>query len=328
VAYSSSPSAQGVSPIGTLVRTNLNECTGERTGADIISVANLGASVITGLSDFAIYGADSVVFDGASGISYGNVGSGRRMQFKKSGGAELLQIVGDLHAARDLHIGQSNVLADYVQAGDRVNVDRKSSLSVNGAVSESSECASPLLMGEVFVRLPPGSSRATVPAGGSLALDPGGYRSLQVGRLATLSLRSGTYDIGDLDINGDGVTLQFDVSGGEVTVNIDSWKLSKASGLRFVVPAGSSGLVRINYAGHGNLMFTNAVLQGSILAPDAGVRLDEGSQVLGALHAQRVEIGTGVVFRHHRYLEPLKIDPVCLTALDEALQTPLVGGGQ
>lgn len=327
VAYSSSPSATGVSPIGTPVRNNLNECTGERTGADIVSTANLGASIITGLSDFAIYGADSVVFDGASGLSYGNVGSAGKMQFKKSGGTELLQIVGDLHAARDLHLGQSNVLADYVQVGDRVNADRKSSLTVNGAISESSGCAAALVSGEVFVRLPPGSSRASVPAGGTLALDPGGYRSLQIGRLATLTLRSGTYDIGDLDINGDGVTLQFDVAGGEVTLNVDSWKLSKASGLRLAVPAGSSRLVRINYAGHGNLMFTNAVLQGTILAPEAGIRLDEGSQVLGALHAKRVEIGAGVTFRHHRYLEPLKIDPVCVAALEEALQTPL-GGGQ
>ena len=87
VAYSSSPAAAGVSPIGTPVRNNLNECTGERTGPDIVSVANLGASPIASVSDFAIYGSDSLVFDRASGLSYGNIGSGGNIHFRKSGGA-------------------------------------------------------------------------------------------------------------------------------------------------------------------------------------------------------------------------------------------------
>jgi hypothetical protein len=62
------------------------------------------------------------------------------------------------------------------------------------------------------------------------------------------------------------------------------------------------------------------------VAPAAGILLDQGSQLLGSLHAARVEIGAAVTFRHHRYQEPLKIDPVCVSALEEALKTP--AGGQ
>ena len=218
VAYSSSPAAAGVSPIGTPVRNNLNECTGERTGPDIVSVANLGASPIAGVSDFAIYGADSLVFDRASGLSYGNIGSGGNIHFKKSGGAAGLQIVGDIHAGHDLHFGQSQVSADYVQVHDKLHADHKSSLFLNGALSESSDCHSVFELPGIDVpRLSAGAQRVSVQAGGSIALGPGDYRSIQVGRQGTVTLRAGVYNVQDLDIGGDGVTLLADVSGGEVT---------------------------------------------------------------------------------------------------------------
>ena len=327
VAYSATPLAGGVSPIGTMVRNNLNECTGERTGADIVSVANLGASTIGSVSDFAIYGASSVVFDKASGVSYGNVGSGGNIHFKKTGAAEPLQIVGDIHAGQHLHIGQSRVSADYVQVHDKLNQDPKSSLFLNGALSESSACAAPFELPSLdFARLSAGAQRVSVPAGGSVVLSPGDYRSIQVARQGTVTLRAGVYNLQDLDIAGDGVTLLADVSGGEVTINVDSWRLGKSQGLRLVASGGGSRSVHVNYTGHAPLAFNGAILHGAFVAPDAGILLDQGSQVLGSLHAARVDIGTGVAFRHHRYLEPLKIDPVCVRALEEALRVP--AGGQ
>ena len=313
VAYSSSPAAGGVSPIGTEVRNNLNECTGERTGPDILSVANLGASPIANVSDYAIYGADSLVFDKASGVSYGNVGSGGNIHFKKTGAAEPLRIVGDIHAGQHLHIGQSRVAADYMQVHDKLNADNKSSLFLNGALSENSECDAVFELPAIdFPRLSAGAQRVSVPAGGSLPLSPGDYRSIQVARQGTVTLRAGVYNVQDLDIAGDGVTLVANVSGGEVTINIDSWKLGKSQGLRVVASGGGSRLLHVNYTGHAPVTFTNAVLQGALVAPDAGILLDQGTQVLGSLHAARVEIGAGVTFRHHRYLEPLKIDPICV----------------
>ncbi len=323
VSYMSSPLAHGVSPIGTLVRSNFNQCTGERTGADLVSSASLGASPIAELSDFAIYGARSVVFDGASGVSYGNVGSGEHVHSRKSGVAAPLQIVGDIHAGHNFHVGGSQITADYVQVHDKLHVDGKSSLVVNGAISESSDCNAAFDVPEVS--LPPsGSQRVTIAAGTAVALNPGSYRSVQIGSLGTVTLRAGVYNVHDLTVAGDGVTFQFDVSAGEVTLNLGSWQMRKAEGLRLVVPAGGSRAVRINYAGHGNLVFTNAVLQGTLVAPDAGIRLEGTTQVLGSVHANRVELGAGASFRDHRYLEPLDIDPVCATALEEARQNPLV----
>ena len=92
------------------------------TGPDTMSTVDLGASAITKIADFAVYASDSIVFDGAAGVSYGNVGTNGSVQFKKSGGAQPVQIVGDMHSGHDLHIEQSQVLADYVQVHDRVHM--------------------------------------------------------------------------------------------------------------------------------------------------------------------------------------------------------------
>jgi hypothetical protein len=92
-----------------------------------------------------------------------------------------------------------------------------------------------------------------------------------------------------------------------------------------LVPAGASRAVRINYAGNGALSFKNAVLQGTLVAPDALVSLDEGSQMLGSLRAKRVTFGVGSMFVDHHHLEPLKIDPACATALQSSTVPVIVG---
>ena len=101
VAYSSSPAAGGVSPIGTQVRNNLNECTGERTGPDIVSVANLGASQSPACPTTLSMAPIPSSLTGRHGVSYGNIGSGGNIHFKKSGGAAAVQIVGDIHAGHE-----------------------------------------------------------------------------------------------------------------------------------------------------------------------------------------------------------------------------------
>jgi len=101
-------------------------------------------------------------------------------------------------------------------------------------------------------------------------------------------------------------------------LNIGSWKNGNTQGLKLLLPAGASRAVRINYAGTGMLAFKNAVLQGTIVAPDALVTLDEGSQMLGSLRAKRVTFGTGSTFIDHHHLEPLKIDPACVPSLQSA----------
>ena len=326
VSYTSSSFASGVSPIGTLVHNNLNQCTGERTAADILTTVNLGASVIAKVADFAIYGSNSVVFDRASGVSYGNVGTGNNFHFKKSGGAEPVRIVGDMHAGHDLHIEQSQVLADYVQVHDNVHVDKKSSLLVNGAVSEDSDCNTEFELPSIgFQRSSASSPKVAVADGGAVTLNAGDYRSIQVRSRGTITLRAGVYNIDDLVIAGDGVTFVFDVSGGTITLNIDSWKNGKTQGLRFMVPAGATRAVRINYSGSGDLSFTNAVLQGTLVAPAAGLRLEDGSQMLGSARAKSVLIGAGARFVDHHHLEPLKIDAACATALQAPNQPVIVG---
>ena len=87
--------------------------------------------------------------------------------FKKSGAAEPLRIVGDLHAGRDLHVQQSQVLSDYVQVHDNVHMDKKSSLVLNGALSESSDCNTAFeLPSMVFMRPSGAAARIAVAEGG------------------------------------------------------------------------------------------------------------------------------------------------------------------
>ena len=107
-----------------------------------------------------------------------------------------------------------------MQVHDKLHADNKSSLFLNGALSESSDCHAVFeLPGIDAPRLSAGAQRVSVPAGGSIALGPGDYRSIQVARQGTVTLRAGVYNVQDLDIAGDGVTLLADVSGGEVTIN-------------------------------------------------------------------------------------------------------------
>jgi hypothetical protein len=326
VSYTSSSFASGSSPIGTPLRSNFDQCAGVTTGPDTMATVDLGASTITKVADFAIYGTDSVVFDGTAGVSYGNVGTGGSVQFKKSGGAEPLRIVGDMHTGHDLHLEQSQVLADYVQVHDHVHVDKKSALVVNGALSESSDCNTAFdLPSLVFVHSSGSSPRIVVPDNGAVVLDAGDYRSIQVRARGTLTLRAGVYNIDDLAIAGDSASVVFDISAGTITLNIGSWKNGNSRGLKFLVPAGATRAVRINYAGNGELSFTNAVLQGTLVAPDAGVKLDEGSLMLGSLRARRVTIGAGTTFVDHHHLEPLKIDPACASALQSASVPVIVG---
>src|SRR5206468_2775993 len=103
--------------------------------------------------------------------------------------------------------------------------------------------------------------------------------------------------------------------GGTITLNLGSWKTGNTQGLRFAVPPGATRAVRINYAGGGDLAFKGAVLQGTLVAPDAGLRFDDGTQMLGAARAKRVTFGAGASFRDHHHLEPLNIDAACANAL-------------
>jgi hypothetical protein len=316
VSYTSLTAAHGTTPIGTTVQNNLNQCTGDITGADILATANLGAAVVTDLEDYAIYASDQLVFDGTTGVSYGNVGAGGQVHVKRSGAAAPMQIVGDLHAGHQLHVQQSAVTLDYLQVHDKLHVDHRSSLEAIGGVSEDSDCVEELLVPDVsFMRVARTAPQLTIGPGVSMAVNPGDVRTIQVGAGGSALFRSGTYFIEDLNIDGNGATLVLNVSAGPLTLNIGSWRAKKVTGLRMIVTGGSSRLVRINYAGHGDLSFSNALLAGTILAPGAAVKLDEGSQLLGALHARRIEIGAGSTFRHHQYLEPLNIDPACQGAL-------------
>jgi hypothetical protein len=326
VSYTSSSFAKGVSPIGTPVRSNFDQCAGVTTAPDARTTVDLGASTIAKVADFAIYGSDSVVFDGTAGVSYGNVGTGGSLTFKKSGAAEPLRIVGDMHAGRDLHVQQSQVLSDYVQVHDNVHMDKKSSLVLNGALSESSDCNTAFeLPSMVFMRPSGAAARIAVAEGGAVSLDAGDYRSIQVRSRGTVTLRAGVYTIEDLVIAGDGASFIFDISAGTITLNLGSWKNANTQGLRFLVPAGATRAVRINYAGNGELAFKNAVLQGTLVAPDAGVKLEEGTQVFGALRARRVTFGAGATFVDHHHLEPLKIDAACATALQSSTVPVIVG---
>lgn len=326
VMYTSSSFANGVTPIGTPIRSNFDQCAKASTGPDIATAVDLGASAIARIADFAVYASDAVVFDGAAGVSYGNVGSSGSVQFKKTGGAQPFRIVGDMHSGNDLRIEQSQVLADYVQVHDRVHIDKKSSLVTNGALSDASDCNALFdLTSLTFIRSTGSAPRIAVPDGGSVTLDAGDYKSIQVRNRSTVTLRAGTYTIDDLVVSGDGASFVFDVSGGTITLNIGAWKNGNSQGLRFLVPAGASRAVRINYAGNGALTFRNAVLRGTLVAPDALVTLDEGSQMLGSLRAKRVTFGAGSTFVDHHHLEPLKIDPACVTALQSPTVPVVVG---
>ncbi len=319
VDYDAMTIAYGTSPIGTNVESNIYHCTDERTADDIIAPVDLGASIITQLSDYTVYGWEELRFDKPEQLSKGNAGSSYDVVFENvslQDGIDF-EIWGDVHAGDSIEIlGESNIVVDYIQAGYEIDIHNvnNSSVTVTGAISENSDCVAVMPEENLMIPLNNSNEKLVVGNGQSTYLAPGQYKEVRLKNNSTLTMSSGVYDIEKWLFHGDNSTVNY--LDGPITINLDKWQTFSNDNLSFNIADGmSTEDIMYNYLGEQQTKFISSFVQGSILAPNAEVEFSEGSALEGACYAQKVNFQTGSYYTGHKFLEALNINPACQDAI-------------
>lgn len=317
VAYTISAFAKGTSPIGTEVITNFYQCTGERTGEDIVAKVDLGASIIESINNYTIYGWKGVVFDKAIGLSWGNVGSSETIRFEnvslKNGDTTV--IVGDLHAGNEVVLqGESNVIVDYIQVANDVKItNQKSSMTETGTTSNYSDCVGIMNLVDIDVSNHYGSKKINLKEHETLDLHPGKYKEVKLQANTVLKLAAGTYDIERWVFMGDNSQVLYNTSAGAIHINIGLWQALGSENLEFRLEnEGNPSDVHYNYNGNAPFKFNNSIMQGQIIAPNAEIEFALGSRLEGSCYADKVNFKTGASFIGNEHLDALNLNPKCL----------------
>lgn len=317
VDYFITAHAFGTSPIGTNVENNFYQCTGERTGEDIIAGVDLGASIIESINDYTIYGWKGVVFDKALALSWGNVGSSQTIRFENvslKGGDDAI-IVGDIHAGNEVFVqGESNVIVDYIQVANDVKIpNKKSSMNETGTTSDYSDCVA--IMGVVDLNISKrfGSKKINVKDNETLDLLPGKYREVKLQANTLLKMGAGTYDIGRWVFMGDNTQVLYNTNEGAININIGSWQALGRDNLELRLENDGSPMdVLYNYIGNQPCKFNNSFVQGQITAPNAEIEFALESILEGSCYADKVNFKTGSSFKGNDFLDDINLNPECL----------------
>ena len=318
VGYDATSTATALSPIGTAISDRYDQCRSTYRSDQIVATVNLGAAVIDELGDYTVYGWKKVDLFRAMRLSKGNVGSGGGLRTIGNRHAEQLfpRIVGDVHVAKDMHMFTDSLEIDYLQVGGEIRYRvGPEDLEVNGAISSGSACVALMDRPELTEPDTAGAPEIEVRADETATMAPGTYAQIEMREGADVTFTAGTYDIGKMRIR-DGVTMRLDVASGPVVLNLGRWYVHRKRGLRILVENGPTRSALINYASRRKLLFKNAVLQGTFLAPYASIEVIEDSSIEGAVYADRVKIGEGSRFLGHDYLAPVDLNADCQDALD------------
>jgi len=317
VEYEIAAFARGTSPIGTEVINNFYQCTGERTGEDIETVVDLGASIIESISDYAIYGWKGVVFDKALAQSWGNVGSSETIRFENVSlqGGDNATIVGDLHAGNEVFVqGESRVVVDYIQVANKVKIpNKKSSMNETGTTSSNSSCVAVMDKIQLDITKHFGFKKINIKDNETRVLEPGKYKEVKLQGNSTIKMGAGTYNIGRWVFMGDNAQVLYDTSNGSLDINIGMWQALGRDNLSFSLEnEGSVEDVHYYYKGNQLCKFNNSFIQGQIIAPNAEIEFALESVLEGTCYADKVNFKTGSSFKGNSYLEEINLNPGCL----------------
>ncbi|MCW5909221.1 MAG: T9SS type A sorting domain-containing protein [Chitinophagales bacterium] len=316
VNYNVSANAYGTSPIGTFVESNLNQCTMQATAPHIVTPVDLGAEVITSITDFTLFAVRDIKFDKNFNASFGNIGAASDVVFENVShkNAPAVTIVGDIYTAEKVILhGESKVIADNAQVGKTVHIhNSKSSFNLTGVASQNSSCVTAPALPLLNIPSVNSGAKIKLAKNTTLTLAPGTYLEITQDQNTQLTLSSGVYNIGTWHIHGDNSTIRYQTSGGPITINVNKWQPHERNNLQFlVIGGGSTRDVQINYSGQAPAKFNNSLVQGSIYAPSAEVEFDLFSRLEGSCYAEKINFKNGSVFKGHKYVVPLNINLTC-----------------
>jgi cytoskeletal protein CcmA (bactofilin family) len=232
------------------------------------------------------------------GVSEGDIHSNNAIQFKK--GAPSVY-TGNLTAADHITIHTKNTLYGNLMASNEIVVENGA--VINGNVSPNTPAATIALPNPSFTA---GGSNYTVAANRSLNLLPGYYGTVTLDKNSTLYLSSGNYFFKALDTGVKSV-LSLDVSGGAVNINVVD-KLDFDKQMKVMTSSGDAGSSLVNFATlqESRLMVgEKARVLGSIIAPEAAIRLSKNSRFKGSICAEEIVVLQGAVFLPHSSSTPL-----------------------
>ena len=319
VDYTISSKATATSPIGTNIKSDFKQCTMEVTAPDITTGVDLGASKLTALENFSIYGWKGVVFDKNFNTSYGNVGSFNDLVFENvsHNGTSSVTIVGDLHVKERIRLlGESRVIVDYVQnTGTPIISNNNSGLFPTGAISNNSSCV--VSIPRLNITRPANLSNQiiNVAAGSTTTLLPGSYKTITLQENATLNLTAGIYNIDTWKFMGNNARVKYQLNNQKITIHVDKFQPLQRDGLQMSLNGpGKVADIAIYIYGNQLSKFSNSLVQGILISPNAEVEFENNSILEGACYADKVNFKTGSIFKGANYTVPLKVNEDCQDA--------------
>ena len=204
---------------------------------------------------------------------------------------------GTATAAGDIEIDSDNhIIGDVLAAGD-VEVDEDA--TVDGTAS-GGQAIAPVALPALAFTCDGTNGNVFVDEDDTEDVAPGDYGVIRANDDARLNFSAGEYSAGTFKLDPE-AELHVDVSGGSVTINVCiTLKLRKNS--KIIITGGTSHDLTINYLGVEQVeLGKDGSFQGSIVAPNAKVKLNSEAGFLGSICAREIEIRKDARVRHHDF---------------------------
>jgi predicted acyltransferase (DUF342 family) len=224
--------------------------------------------------------------------SEGDIHSNEKITFKE-GEDDPAVHKGDLTAVEEIGIAEDNKIEGDVTSGDDVDVDDDA--EVTGTVTADASVAKVALPDPSFTA---GGAKVTVGKGDTESLAPGSFGNVKVKKEGTLILSAGEYFFKSLTLRKK-ATLELDVSGGEIKVNVVK-KLTIGKKVTFDLDETKTAFFTLTTLQDKKFKIgKEARILGTIIAADAHVFLDDEVSFKGAICAEKITVDKEVVFLHH-----------------------------
>ncbi len=245
------------------------------------------------LQEYVLYAKDKVELKRIAN-SLGNVGSNRKIRIER-GRSGVLE--GDLRSRWNIKVkGSITVDGDVISNGAIYGEGRLEVVNGGTITENANEELAQIEFPELDFAA--GGSDIKVRKRGFLSLDPGSYRKVRVKRGGTLNLSGGEYFMEKLEIDSR-ATVVMDVSKGPIVVNVvgrfdidyrAEIKIQGTSTKDVTINVLNDRVITIDY---------RAKVRGTLYAPNSKVKLDDKSQLEGAVHARRISVDRKARFRPH-----------------------------
>jgi parallel beta-helix repeat protein len=232
---------------------------------------------------------------------------------------------GNLTAVGKITIKRNNTINGKVTAGGELMVDRHA--TINGTAAGY---AAVKWVNNPWISFSAGGTKITVARYGTRSLAPASYGDVNVEAKGTLKLKhngsSGDYFFKKLVVKESAV-LSIDVTSGPVTIHAADQLLFEKFAKVQIVPYGDKGSAWVTFKSLSDVVLgENALILGSIIAPQYKVEIKKGAKFKGSIRANEILIEEFAIFLDHASTRILSKDQLADERFEgEAGQVSVVG---